>query len=106
MDEQDALKFIHGKGPRSGDDAAFIQNLLITTDMLHKKSDFPQGTPHYTAGWRSVGASLSDIAAMGGDPIAVVAAYSSPEFRKEEIESERHADNTPSAFIENLFCTS
>jgi len=86
MDEQDALKFIHGKVPRSGDDAAFIQNLLITTDMLHKKSDFPQGMTYYTAGWRSVGASLSDIAAMGGDPIAVVAAYSSPEFRKEEIE--------------------
>ena len=86
MDEQAALKFIHGKVPRSGDDAAFIQNLLITTDMLHKKSDFPQGMTYYTAGWRSVGASLSDIAAMGGDPIAVVAAYSSPEFRKEEIE--------------------
>ena len=85
MDEQDALRFIQEEVPRSGDDAAFIENLLISTDMLHQKSDFPQGTTYYTAGWRSVGASLSDIAAMGGDPIAVVAAYSSPNFRKEEI---------------------
>ena len=29
MDEQDALKFIPGKVPRSGADAALIQNLLI-----------------------------------------------------------------------------
>ena len=85
MDEQDALRFIEEVVPRSGDDAAFIENLLISTDMLHQKSDFPQGTTYYTAGWRSAGASISDIAAMGGDPIAVVAAYSSPNFIKEEI---------------------
>ena len=85
MDEQDALRFIENEVSWSGDDAAVIQNLLITTDMLHEKTDFPKGTTHYTTGWRSVGVSLSDIAAMGGSPIAVVAAYSAPNFKRDEI---------------------
>ncbi len=33
--------------------------------MLHERTDFPPGTTRYTAGWRAVGASLSDVAAMG-----------------------------------------
>ena len=85
MDEQDALEFIVSKVQKGGDDAAYIEGLLITTDMLHEIFDFPKGTTYYTAGWRSVGASLSDIAAMGGRAIAVVAAYAAPKFDKNEI---------------------
>ncbi len=85
MDEQDALEFILNKVQKGGDDAAYIEGLLITTDMLHEVFDFPKGTTYYTAGWRSVGASLSDIAAMGGRAIAVVAAYAAPKFDANEI---------------------
>ncbi len=53
--------------------------------MLHDQTDFPEGTTRYTAGWRAIGASLSDVAAMGGDPVAAVAVYGAPTFEYEEI---------------------
>ncbi|ESS08270.1 MAG: thiamine-phosphate kinase, partial [uncultured archaeon A07HN63] len=52
----------------------------ITTDMLHATTDFPDGTTRYTAGWRSVAASLSDLAAVGAAPTAAVAAYADTAF--------------------------
>lgn len=64
----------------AGDDAAVVDGHVLTTDMLHETTDFPEGTTRYTAGWRSVGASLSDVAAMGANPIAAVAAYGAPTF--------------------------
>lgn len=73
-----------------GDDCFVLNrgetNLLLTTDMLHRSSDFPRGITSYTLGWRSVAVSLSDIAAMGGDPEAIVIAYGSPEFSKKDLE--------------------
>jgi len=48
--------------------------------MLHDRTDFPEGTTRYTAGWRAVGASLSDVAAMGADATAAVAVYAAPTF--------------------------
>jgi thiamine-monophosphate kinase len=80
MDEQEALARLAGVVPASGDDAAVVDGLVISTDMLHETTDFPEGTTAYTAGWRAVGASLSDVAAMGaGDP-AAVATYGAPSF--------------------------
>jgi thiamine-monophosphate kinase len=80
MDERAALERLYGRLPHAGDDAAVIDGLVLTTDMLHDRTDFPDGTTRYTAGWRAVGASLSDIAAMGGDPVAAVAVYGAPDF--------------------------
>ena len=80
MDELSALALISDRLPEAGDDAAIIDDLVLTIDMLHDETDFPSGTTAYTIGWRSVGASLSDIAAMGGTPIGAVAAYGSPTF--------------------------
>ena len=80
MDERAALERLSGRLPHAGDDAAVIDGLVLTTDMLHDRTDFPDGTTRYTAGWRAVGASLSDIAAMGGDPVAAVAVYGAPHF--------------------------
>ncbi|MCH7659483.1 MAG: thiamine-phosphate kinase [Euryarchaeota archaeon] len=85
MDERTVLKLLSGTLDHAGDDAAVIGELLITTDMLHETTDFPDGTTKYTAGWRAVGASLSDVAAMGGEATAAVAVYAAPEFREEEI---------------------
>lgn len=87
MDEREALRKLAETIPGAGDDAAVVDGLAITTDMLHRSTDFPEGTTHYTAGWRAVGASLSDIAAMGADPAAAVAAYAAPELDWDDIEA-------------------
>ncbi|SIR47868.1 thiamine-phosphate kinase [Haladaptatus litoreus] len=87
MDERAALKLLAGKLPDAGDDAAVVDGLVITTDMLHETTDFPTGTEKYTAGWRAVGASLSDVAAMGAEAVAAVAVYADVEFARDELEA-------------------
>ena len=87
MDEREALRRLARHLPQAGDDAAVVDDLVVTTDMLHETTDFPQGTMPYTAGWRAVGASLSDVAAMGAEPVAAVAAYGAPSFEWDDIAS-------------------
>ena len=90
MDERAALSLIGELVGAAGVDCAIVDGLLVTTDMLHETTDFPAGTTRYTAGWRAVGASLSDVAAMGGEALAAVAVYGAPAFEAEPL----------SAFIE------
>ncbi|MCS6903488.1 MAG: thiamine-phosphate kinase [Candidatus Bipolaricaulota bacterium] len=89
MRERDVLKLLSERLP-IGDDCAVIpfqkRNLLLTTDMLHRRTDFPEGMKPYAMGWRAVAVSLSDIAAMGGEPLGVVMALGAPEFEKGFIE--------------------
>ena len=85
MDERTALRLLAGTLSDVGDDAAVVEDLVVTTDMLHETTDFPDGTTRYTAGWRSVGASLSDVAAMGVPAVAAVAAYAAPSFEEREL---------------------
>ncbi|MFA9517737.1 thiamine-phosphate kinase [Halopenitus sp. H-Gu1] len=87
MDELEALARIAADLPHAGDDAAIVDTTVITTDMLHDRSDFPTGTTRYTAGWRSVGASLSDVAAMGAEATAAVAVYADIEFEPDALEA-------------------
>lgn len=87
MDERESLDAIYEWLPDTGDDAAVIGDLIFTTDMLHQRTDFPAGTTRYTAGWRTVGASLSDIAAMGAEATAAIAVYAAPEFVFGELHS-------------------
>jgi thiamine-monophosphate kinase len=87
MDERTALGLLSGRLPHAGDDAAVIDGLVVTTDMLHETTDFPAGTSRYTAGWRAVGASLSDVAAMGAEAVATVAVYGAPQFDEGEVRS-------------------
>jgi thiamine-monophosphate kinase len=82
MDERAALSLVADLLPTAGDDAAVVENLVLTTDMLHDRTDFPDGTTRYTAGWRAVGASLSDVAGMGADALAAVAVYAVPAFEE------------------------
>ncbi len=86
MNERDALRALAADLPHAGDDAAVVGDTVITTDMLHERTDFPPGTTRYTAGWRAVGASLSDIAAMGADPTAAVAVYADESFESAALE--------------------
>jgi thiamine-monophosphate kinase len=85
MDERTALRMLADVLPVAGDDAAVVDDLVVTTDMLHETTDFPAGTTRYTAGWRAVGASLSDVAAMGVPATAAVAAYAAPQFDEDEL---------------------
>ncbi|MFC6834894.1 thiamine-phosphate kinase [Halomarina ordinaria] len=85
MDERAALALIDETLPAAGDDAAVVDSLVVTTDMLHETTDFPGGTTRYTAGWRAVGASLSDVAAMGARATAAVAVYAAPEFDPDDL---------------------
>ncbi|NUE00977.1 thiamine-phosphate kinase [Halorubraceae archaeon YAN] len=85
MDERTALSLLTDELSHAGDDAAVVGSTVITTDMLHQSTDFPSGTTRYTAGWRAVGASLSDVAAMGADATAAVAVYADTEFKNEEL---------------------
>lgn len=80
MDELAALAMLDEQVSGAGDDAAVVDGHVLTTDMLHEQTDFPSGVTRYTAGWRAVGASLSDIAAMGAEAIAAVAVYAAPAF--------------------------
>jgi thiamine-monophosphate kinase len=85
MDERAALALVGESLPAAGDDAAVVDDLVVTTDMLHETTDFPEGTTRYTAGWRSVGASLSDVAAMGAAARCAVAVYAAPRFDPDEL---------------------
>jgi thiamine-monophosphate kinase len=87
MNEQEALARLAGAVPSAGDDAAVVDGLVVSTDMLHETTDFPEGTTAYTAGWRAVGASLSDVAAMGASNPAAVAAYGVPSFEWTHLEA-------------------
>ncbi|SNR24980.1 thiamine-phosphate kinase [Halorubrum vacuolatum] len=86
MNERDALRMLAIDVPHAGDDAAVVDDLVITTDMLHERTDFPAGTTRYTAGWRAVGASLSDVAAMGARATAAVAVYADEGFDPHELQ--------------------
>ncbi|SMO82645.1 thiamine-phosphate kinase [Halorubrum cibi] len=86
MNERDALRRLAADLPRAGDDAAVVDGTVITTDMLHERTDFPPGTTRYTAGWRAVGASLSDVAAMGAEATAAVAVYADEAFDPDDLD--------------------
>jgi thiamine-monophosphate kinase len=85
MDERAALSLLADRLPAAGDDAATVDGLVVTTDMLHEDTDFPEGTTLKTVGWRAIGASLSDVAAMGADPVCTVASYGAPSFETDEL---------------------
>jgi thiamine-monophosphate kinase len=85
MDERAALATLADRLPAAGDDCAILDGHVLTTDMLHDRTDFPTGTTRYTMGWRAVGASLSDVAAMGAAASAAVAVYAAPSFEADEL---------------------
>jgi len=42
--------------------------MVLTTDMLHRTTDFERGMSDWQIGWMSAAVTLSDIASMGADP--------------------------------------
>ncbi len=58
-----------------GDDCAVMpfgdEDLLVTTDMLLENTHFLRaGISPYDLGWKTLAVNLSDVAAMGGTPVA------------------------------------
>ncbi len=82
MRESEIIAFIRERIAAAGDDAAVIPfrntNLVFTTDMLHRTTDFPPEASPYAIGWRGVAVSLSDLAAMGARPLGVLLALGDP----------------------------
>lgn len=69
-------------GGVENDDCAVIdageRYLVATTDMLHRKTDFPDIMNPWQIGWMAVAVNLSDIAAMGAEPAGVLIAAGLP----------------------------
>lgn len=65
-----------------GDDAAILPmdgyHLLVTTDVVNPATHLPPGATPERTGWYLVAVNLSDLAAMGGEPLGVLAALSLP----------------------------
>jgi len=53
--------------------------LVVTTDMLHRKTDFPLEMSPWQIGWMAVAVNLSDLAAKGALPIGILMAMGLPE---------------------------
>lgn len=52
--------------------------LVVTTDMLHKTTDFPAEMTPWQMGWMSAAVNLSDVAAMGAEPAGLLTAIGMP----------------------------
>ncbi len=67
-----------------GDDAAILtvrpnHQLVITTDVLVDSVHFSdRTTPPYSVGWRAAAANLSDLAAMGAQPLSITVGLGLP----------------------------
>ncbi len=72
-----------------GDDAAALRvggrYLLLTTDVINEQTHVPFGATGEQVGWYAAAVNLSDIAAMGGGPFALLASFSLPR----ELEASR-----------------
>ena len=65
-----------------GDDCAIVEMadhfLLLTTDMITRASHMPEGARPEDIGWYAAAINLSDIAAMGGEPLGMLFALGLP----------------------------
>lgn len=69
-----------------GDDAAVVETngvyLVVTTDMLVSRTHFPPGTKAEQMGHKAVVSNLSDLAAMGAEPLGLVFSIAFPRNTK------------------------
>ncbi len=69
-------------GIREKDDCAVAEDgeryLVWTTDMLHRRADFPGIATPWQIGWMTVAVNLSDVAAMGAVPLGLLVAAGIP----------------------------
>ncbi|MDD1700680.1 MAG: thiamine-phosphate kinase [Methanoregula sp.] len=74
MDDRELLTVVMGIVGKENclDDCAEVpcgdQVMVVTTDMLHRTTDFVEGMSTWQIGWMSAAVTLSDIASMGAEP--------------------------------------
>jgi len=74
LDDRELLQVVTGIVGKENttDDCAVVscgeRLMVITTDMLHRTTDFAEGMSDWQIGWMSAAVTLSDIASMGADP--------------------------------------
>ena len=74
MDDRELLTVVMGIVGKEKclDDCAEVpcgdQIMVVTTDMLHRTTDFVEGMSDWQIGWMSAAVTLSDIASMGAEP--------------------------------------
>ncbi len=92
LDERELVSHIAGLLAKPGinviegvgeDDCAVLDigsedYLLITTDMLHRKTDFPLQMTAWQIGWMSAAVNLSDLASKGARPLGLLMAMGIP----------------------------
>lgn len=84
--EQGLLKKLQSYCPQDviGDDGAVLptdpdKSLVVTTDVLVEEVHFSgRTTTAFDVGWRAVAANLSDLAAMGAQPLGITVGLSLP----------------------------
>ena len=52
--------------------------LVVTTDMLHRTTDFPPQMSPWQIGWMAAAVNLSDVASMGARPVGILSALGFP----------------------------
>lgn len=66
--------------PAFPDDGRASRTVMVcTTDMLHRKTDFPEDMSYYDIGWMSAAVNLSDIASMGAVPAFFLVSMGLPD---------------------------
>ncbi len=88
------IKDLLGEAERGiglGDDTAAVllgdSYLLVTTDLMVRKTHIPESMTPFQTGWYVTAINLSDIAAMGGEPLGFLVALGLPrEMEYEDLE--------------------
>lgn len=82
--EKELVKFIQANsGSITPDDTAITSfdntNLISTTDMLIQSRHFPENMSHFDMGFKAVTVNVSDLAAMGAEPLGFLLAIAMPK---------------------------
>lgn len=82
--EKELIKYIIANSKSiTPDDTAITQlndtNLISTCDMLIQSRHFPKGMSYYDMGFKSVTVNVSDLAAMGAEPLGFLLSIAIPK---------------------------
>ena len=87
MDDRELLNVVMGIVGRENclDDCAVFpcgdRTMVVTTDMLHRTTDFVPGMSDWQIGWMSAAVTISDIASMGAAPTYLLIAVGLDEWQ-------------------------
>jgi len=100
MNEREIIEHLRRRFPRAGDDAAVIDDRVITNDMLVEDVDFTRAIPLEFIARKSLAVNLSDLAAMGAHPEWAMVALGIPQWVDARAFIDRIADAASAHHIE------